>query len=1020
MKWYGKYLAAFCVILALSSNSASFGAEQTLAFVRGLQEKGYADVSVEYLKWLRQQPNMPAEIADVFDLEMSKSLRGAANTAFNAEEAQQMTAEAQKYLDKFLKEKPDHPDAVAAMVSWGTFSVDQALQLIRASQGMADKTQQAKQLAEARKLLEEARPRYQNAILKYQERVAKELAGVAAASKPVKGTRGRIESKAEKASAKRRAQIELDWLDARFRLGLIDYYVGQTYTDPKSPDRIKSLKAAAEVFDDIYQANRVNPQGQVSVIGLSCHMWHGKTMEDLGDLQTAEDIYDEVLANADPAAAQSQANLEPLFAQVAYFRMLIFKRKNKPDEFVDEAKQWLQQYRTFVRYEGYQGIALETAKSMLELAEKSPGGEKTKLTAEARELLSRSSKFPSQYQQAMIMLARQGSKTAATDPQEIKVFDEAVALGNESAKLQQWANAITYYDRAVALSKEPGPRMPKPERVTEVRGEIVKCKYMQAWDLFGKDKYQESLDLSGQIVRDSKDSPVAPAASELAVKAAFGLYSNATPDKREAARDRLIKVAQFTLDNWPGKPEADGVRILLGQVSITMGKADEGMAMFEKVNPRSERYPVALHMLGHNYWVRYLIAKSQPTAKKEQLAADREKAYKYINDSLEMQRKALEQGKPMPQQMIETQLELADMKFERGEAKAAVELYQPLVDAMKSAKPQTLDLTTLRIFLGAIKAYVAVNDLTKASETGLILAEEGEDNAQVNGELVKVLGAIDGERRKAEQTVANPTSNAKDVAEAKARIPGLRDVLTKLLKKLVTKQQHAPAAMLYIADTSDAVGMTAEAKGLYQKFLDQLKDEAFAKTGAKYETRARAQLIGLLRKEGNAAEAMNQVEELIKVHPRALEFLLQKGMILQSWAEKDASQYDKTVAHWTDLRNKLQPMKKKPPQYYEVVLHLGECLVAQAAQQAESDKAGAAAKAKQAEQLLKSTITLSPTLGGRPSLVGEYNVLIDKAIVLQGRTPDKKPEAPAPAAEAKPAETKPTEAAKPAETAKAK
>ncbi len=78
-------------------------------------------------------------------------------------------------------------------------------------------------------------------------------------------------------------------------------------------------------------------------------------------------------------------------------------------------------------------------------------------------------------------------------------------------------------------------------------------------------------------------------------------------------------------------------------------------------------------------------------------------------------------------------------------------------------------------------------------------------------------------------------------------------------------------------------------------------------------------------------------------------------------------------------------------------MHLGECQIAQATKLSESDKTAAAAKAKQAEQLLKSTITLSPTLGGRHSLVGEYRLLIDKAIVLQGRTPDKKPETPAPA-----------------------
>src|SRR3989339_177422 len=109
MRFFAALLATCCALGGLFAAGAANGAEQTLAFVRGLQEKGYSDVASDYLKWLAKQPNMPEEIADVFDLEMSKSLRGAANSAFNAEEAQQMTAEAQKDLDKFLKEKPNHP-----------------------------------------------------------------------------------------------------------------------------------------------------------------------------------------------------------------------------------------------------------------------------------------------------------------------------------------------------------------------------------------------------------------------------------------------------------------------------------------------------------------------------------------------------------------------------------------------------------------------------------------------------------------------------------------------------------------------------------------------------------------------------------------------------------------------------------------------------------------------------------------------------------------------------------------------
>ena len=86
--------------------------------------------------------------------------------------------------------------------------------------------------------------------------------------------------------------MESNLYEVQFQLALIDYYLAQTYSDPKSAERMAALKKAAQAFDDIFQRNRG------SVTGLYAHMWHGKTAEELGDLQTALDIYDEVLANA--------------------------------------------------------------------------------------------------------------------------------------------------------------------------------------------------------------------------------------------------------------------------------------------------------------------------------------------------------------------------------------------------------------------------------------------------------------------------------------------------------------------------------------------------------------------------------------------------------------------------------------------------------------------------------------------------------------------------------------------------
>ena len=66
-------------------------------------------------------------------------------------------------------------------------------------------------------------------------------------------------------------------------------------------------------------------------------MWHGKAAEELGDLDLATDIYDEVLANPRNSGEKGPVTgLEPLFAQVEYFRLLVVA-KQKPREFLAEA-----------------------------------------------------------------------------------------------------------------------------------------------------------------------------------------------------------------------------------------------------------------------------------------------------------------------------------------------------------------------------------------------------------------------------------------------------------------------------------------------------------------------------------------------------------------------------------------------------------------------------------------------------------------------------------------------------------
>ena len=82
-------------------------------------------------------------------------------------------------------------------------------------------------------------------------------------------------------------------------------------------------------------------------------------------------------------------------------------------------------------------------------------------------------------------------------------------------------------------------------------------------------------------------------------------------------------------------------------------------------------------------------------------------------------------------------------------------------------------------------------------------------------------------------------------------------------------------------------------------------------------------------------------------------------------------------------------MRKKPDEYYEVMYNVAKCLVREA--EKSKDKAKTVDCAKKAEQVLKSPMILSPKLNG-PDTVAKYKSLLNKAIVLQGRSPDAKGE----------------------------
>jgi hypothetical protein len=113
---------------------------------------------------------------------------------------------------------------------------------------------------------------------------------------------------------------------------------------------------------------------------------------------------------------------------------------------------------------------------------------------------------------------------------------------------------------------------------------------------------------------------------------------------------------------------------------------------------------------------------------------------------------------------------------------------------------------------------------------------------------------------------------------------------------------------------------------------------------------------------------------------------MEKGRILQGLAEKDPARFRAAAAYWVALRNRLQPLPKKPAEYYEAMYNVAACLLGEA--EKTGDKTVALERARQAEQVLKAALVLSPKLNG-PENVARYEALLQRAIAMQGRKAEK-------------------------------
>ncbi len=443
---------------------------------------------------------------------------------------------------------------------------------------------------------------------------------------------------------------------------------------------------------------------------------------------------------------------------------------------------------------------------------------------------------------------------------------------------------------------------------------------------------------------------------------------------KEAALAELTAATKMVIDNWPDKAEADDARIALGQASLVQGKPAEALRAFEQVNQRSLRYPLALLVAAQTHLRLMDQEQHKSTVDPDAVAKELAAARQQLEKSIELQGKETSTDPGAASQALESRLLLAQVYLLVGDPPKAIELLQPIVDALKDAAPPQLDPTTVKVFSTAVKAYSSVGKLIEAGGVADLLLQRGQDDPQVNAVLVGFARTLQAQYKLASAAMIEALAST-DLSQriaAEPRLTQVKEMAVKLLPPLSGRGSNTPANLIFIGDLAMQTGQSELANTIYHRILDRAaQDPAFAKQCGAGLIRVRSQLIELLREEKKYAEGIQQADALIEQVPKALEPLMAKGRLLQAWAEEDPSKFPEAVAHWASLRQKLEPMRKKPAEYYEVNYNVALCLFL------ESQKTSDASKALDAQKVLNALLITAPKLDG-PDTVARYKELLRK------------------------------------------
>ncbi len=971
-----RLFAGLVILLLIGFPRAAWAQEPPhLEFVRGLRERGYHDLALEYLQKLqkRQQPPLQKELAEVLPLEIAKSQADVAGREKDTARRDALVQGARKSFQEFVTKNPNHPLAGDAELELGRMIFEQGK-----ANSYRIQTTAGLEKAEALRLEKEARGDFDaaekflaSAVKKLRERYDKP---------PPKSSRPTLLT----------AYLKATWLLANNR-----YERAMSYGDDADPKRGEDMKAAFEALNPLAKDNREHPEG----LG-----WLAYALQGRCDWE--QDKKPEALARFKDIQGQTkQLDVVGPAQRMARYYLLLgnYRDAQRSDrkalgEARALAEAWLKDYAAHAGSREGQHVRLMYARvlsqefaAFSDVARKAAGNQK--LVDEAMKLYD--SLTGSDYaaiaaiekNQILFLSGRAANRPIA----ELKTFDDLLlraqlelqAAGQVAEQLQKTEDEAKQAEFRTQLNGHFATMMQAirlglalmPENVKDEDWEkaltLLHVAHLRAGYMSGEtyrpDPYRAAV-VAEYLARNARKPETGPKAAQ----AALELYLQIASSSGDAAdMERVVDIAELMEKKWPLASQTDTGRDVLARAYYQQKRLPEAAALWAKVTQKNPAFATASYLGGVTYWS--LHVTNSRSAKKPVTAPspERDRAIQLLERSL----KAIDPAKASDEDKkthVQASVWLADIYALLGRSEDARKLIDPLADQVaKNALPGDLPANIRPRILGlALRANVQRRDeagLKRALAVLDIMKKAGE-GGDLGGGFNQILIEMGTQLKNQISSLEQGGDAAKSqLEETKLSFGKFLDHLNQDRAKL------DPSLRMWLATSYGGLDQHAKAVEILRGFQEPKQPDPAALQNFQ---KSQLLLVRALRLGKQFADADKQLQETMtkrdwaRRHP---EFHKERILILQ-----DQEKYGTAIAEWSKLIQSLQQMIGRggviADVYNESNYHLTFCRYKEAVRVPDKKE-----RATAITQVAQSIVTLERNDYGGPEHRRRFEELLNHA-----------------------------------------